>query len=227
MKYFSYILAISSIYFFVYACQPAPCTDDGCPEWNELANPPDFEIKTPEVLEGEEIKGSLENYYTIVPVVATNDKDEFVYSLNQCIIHLYKDVPKEKQIPRELIIAQAALETGWGTSRFANEANNLFGIRTWNKDEKYLLPIPWTEWPGWGVKVFETKCDSVAYYIRMINEVFAYEEFREVRQYHWDQGVEPDGLDLAHTLTKYASRVNYTDLVATLIKKNIRGVYEL
>jgi len=221
MKYISYLLAISGIYLFVFACQPAPCTDDGCPEFNELTVPPD-NIITPEAK-----IGSLENDYTVIPVVATDNKDDFVYSLNQCIIHLYKNVPKEKQIPRELIIAQAALETGWGTSRFANEANNLFGIRTWNKDEKYLLPIPWTEWPGWGVKVFETKCDSVAYYIRMINEVFAYEEFREVRQYHWDQGVEPDGLDLAHTLTKYASRVNYTDLVATLIKYNIRGVYEL
>jgi uncharacterized FlgJ-related protein len=216
MKVFTALILLLSFLFFLYSCADEPCTDDGCPEYNELAYPPE----NPDV-------GMIEHEYEVIPVVATDNKDDFVYSLNKCIIHLYEDVPKEKRIPRELIIAQAALETGWGTSRFANEANNLFGIRTWNKDEKYLLPIPWTEWPGWGVKVFETKCDSVAYYIRMINEVFAYEEFREVRQYHWDQGVEPDGLDLAHTLTKYASRANYTDLVATLIKKNIRGVYEL
>ena len=216
MKYISYLLAISGIYFFVYACQPAPCTDDGCPEFNELTQPPEnLDV------------GMIEKEYSIIPVVATDNKDDFVYSLNKCITHLYKDVPIEKQIPRELIIAQAALETGWGESRFANEANNLFGIRTWNKDEKYLLPIPWTEWPGWGVQVFETKCDSVAYYIRMINEVFAYEEFREVRAKILEHGEIPNGLDLAPTLTKYASRANYTDLVATLIKKNIRGVYEL
>ena len=140
--------------------------------------------------------------------IKTNTKPLFVYSLNSCIEDLNKTTPTELQIPSELVVAQAVIETGWGISRFANESNNLFGIRQ-------------------GLKVFETKCDSVAYYIRMINEVFAYEEFREVRQYHWDQGVEPDGLDLAHTLTKYASRANYTDLVATLIKKNIRGVYEL
>ena len=216
MKYISYLLAISGIYFFVYACQPAPCTDDGCPEWNELANPP----------ENSDV-GMIEHDYEIVPVVATNNKDNFVYSLNECITHLYKNVPIAKRIPRELIIAQAALETGWGTSRFANEANNLFGIRTWNKDEPYLLPIPWTEWPGWGVKVFETKCDSVAHYIKIINEVFAYEEFRHVRAQILEHGETPDGLDLAHTLTKYASRTNYTDLVATLIKYNIRGIYEL
>ena len=216
MKYFSTILTILGMYFFVYACQPAPCTDDGCPEWNELATPPE----NPDV-------GMIVKEYSVVPVVATDNKDDFVYSLNKCITHLYKDVPIEKQIPRELIIAQAALETGWGESRFANEANNLFGIRTWNKDEKYLLPIPWTEWPGWGVKVFETKCDSVAHYIRMINEVFAYEEFREVRAKILEHGEIPNGLDLAPTLTKYASRSNYTDLIAELIKYNIRGVYEL
>ena len=216
MKYISYLLAISGIYFFVYACQPAPCTDDGCPEWNELANPPEnLDV------------GMIEKEYSIIPVVATDNKDDFVYSLNECITHLYTDVPREKQIPRELIIAQAALETGWGTSRFANEANNLFGIRTWNKDEPYLLPIPWTKWPGWGVKVFKTKCDSVAHYIKIINEVFAYEEFREVRAKILEHGETPNGLDLAHTLTKYASRPNYTELVATLIKYNIRGVYEL
>ena len=164
------------MYLFVYACAEKPCTDDGCPDFNKKG---DESIVIPEPLE--DIRGSVIREYSIVPVVATDNKDDFVYSLNKCITHLYKDVPIEKQIPRELIIAQAALETGWGTSRFANEANNLFGIRTWNKDEKYLLPIPWTEWPGWGVKVFETKCDSVAHYIRMINEVFAYQELREVR----------------------------------------------
>ena len=42
-----------------------------------------------------------------------------------------------------------------------------------------------------------------------------------------EHGEIPNGLDLAPTLTKYASRPNYTDLIATLIKYNIRGVYEL
>ena len=218
MRYLSTIFVILGLYLFAYACAQVdePCTDDGCP---------DFEIETP--IPTDDIRGSLELEKYIVPVVSTNTKDEFVYSLNSCITHLYQDVPIEKQIPRELIIAQAALETGWGKSRFANEANNLFGIRTWNKDEAYLLPIPWTEWPGWGVKVFETKCDSVAYYVRILNEVFAYEEFRQVRAAILNEGRHPTGLDLAPTLTKYASKKNYTEIVALLIKKNIRGVYEL
>ena len=129
MRYLSTIFVILGLYLFAYACAQVdePCTDDGCP---------DFEIETP--IPTEDIRGSIELEKYIVPVVSTNNKDEFVYSLNSCITHLYKDVPIEKQIPRELIIAQAALETGWGKSRFANEANNLFGIRTWNKEEEYL-----------------------------------------------------------------------------------------
>ena len=58
-----------------------------------------------------------------------------MYSLNSCIEHLYKDIPIQKQVPNELIVAQAVVETGWGDSRFANEANNLFGIRTFDRDD--------------------------------------------------------------------------------------------
>ena len=222
MRYLPTLLVLFGLFAFACAQIEEPCTDDGCPEFFEEG---DDTIVIPEPKE--DIRGSLEYEKFIIPVVSTNTKDEFVYSLNQCITHLYKDIPIEKQIPRELIIAQAAIETGWGKSRFANEANNLFGIRTWNKEEEYLLPIPWTEWPGWGVKVFQTKCDSVAYYVKILNEVFAYEEFRKVRAKILNEGRYPTGLDLAPTLTKYASKENYTEIVALLIKKNIRGVYEL
>jgi len=219
MKYITAILIMLGLILF--ACsREEPCTDDGCPEFyneygvDELAIPPDLDEVIENAIETiEEIE--------ITPIVHTDSKDNFVYSVNACITYLYQWVPEERQIPRELIIAQAALETGWGTSRFANEGNNLFGIRTWNEDDPHLLPIPWTKWPGWGVKVFETKCQSVAAYLDIINEVYAYEEFREVRK----QGGTV--FELADTLTKYASRDNYTDLVKQVIEHNLRGVYEL
>ena len=135
--------------------------------------------------------------------IKTNSKPLFVYSLNSCIEDLNKTTPAELQIPSELIVAQAIIETGWGKSRFANEANNLFGIRE-------------------GLKEFKTKCDSVADYIRIINEVPAYAEFREMRQ----DGVT-DALLLARTLKKWAADPNYTDLIEDVIQYNIRGVYEL
>ena len=135
--------------------------------------------------------------------VKTNTKPLFVYSLNSCITDLNKTTPTELQIPSELIVAQAIIETGWGTSRFANEANNLFGIRE-------------------GLKVFKTKCDSVADYIRIINEVPAYAEFREMRQ----DGIT-DALLLARTLKRWAEDPNYTDLIEDVIQHNIRVKYKL
>ena len=169
--------------------------------------------------------------------VKTNSKPLFVYSLNSCITDLNKTTPTEKQIPSELIIAQAIIETAWGKSRISDEANNLFGIRTWNQQDKHLImtsqfvwaPAPGlvgpafkTVWPGWGVKVYETKCDSVKDYMRIINEVFAYEEFREMRA-----DGETDALILARTLKRWAAEDHYTDLIEDVIQYNIRGVYEL
>ena len=218
MKYFSTILTILGLYFFVYACAEKPCTDDGCPDFNKEG---DDNIVIPEPLE--DIRGEIQIEKLVIPVIQTETKDEFVYSLNECINYLYaNEISIENRVPKELIVAQAAIETGWGQSRFANEGNNLFGIRTWNKDEPYLLPIPWTEWPGWGVKVYETRCDSVRDYLRILNEVFAFSEFRQAR----DSGID-DGIVLADYLSQYASNQNYTELVKKVIKYNIRGEYDI
>ena len=188
------------------------CTDDGCP---------DFNIEAP--IPTEDIRGEIQIEKLVIPVIQTETKDEFVYSLKECIDYLYaNEIPFENRVPKELIIAQAAIETGWGKSRFANEGNNLFGIRTWNVDEPHLLPIPWTKWPGWGVKVYETRCDSVRDYLRILNEVFAFTEFRAAR----DSGVD-DGLVLAEYLTQYASNQNYVELIKEVIQYNIRGEYDI
>lgn len=214
MRLFSITGIIAVLIAFAIAKeQMNNCTDDGCADFYDGK-----EDTTPAPI----VKVEPASY--VIPVVnTTSGKDEFVMSLSQCIDHIYLDVPEEQRIPKVLIIAQAALETGWGTSRFANEGNNLFGIRTWNKDEEWLLPITWDQdkWIGWGVKVYETRCDSVKDYIRIINEVFAYEAFREARS----KGA--DVYQLADTLTKYASKKNYTDIIKSVIKNNIRGVYDL
>ena len=213
MRLFSITFIIAGLIAFAIANeQMNNCTDDGCADFYDGK-----EDATPAPI----VKIEPVNY---IPVVdTTNGKDEFVMSLSQCIDHIYLDVPQEKRIPKVLIIAQAALETGWGTSRFANEGNNLFGIRTFNKDEKWLLPITWNQnkWIGWGVKVYESKCDSVKDYVRIINEVWAYEGLREVR----DNGGTV--YEMADHLTLYASKPTYTKLVKQLIKYNIEGVYDL
>jgi Bax protein len=210
MKIFSTILLLIAGVFMWNAVakeKEQPCTDDGCKE---------FIIQQ---ITYEEI----EDFPNVLPVINTETKSQFVYTLSKCIDKIYETTDISKQIPKELIIAQAAIETGWGKSRFANEGNNLFGIRTFNKDSKWLLPITWdqTKWIGWGVKVYETRCDSVKDYVRILNEVFAYEEFRLARE----EGA--DVYQLADTLTAYATRKNYTTLIKQVIKHNIVGVYEL
>jgi uncharacterized FlgJ-related protein len=210
MKIFSTILLlIAGVFMWNAVAKEQPCTDDGCKEFTEQV----------ELITYQEI----EDFPNVLPVINTDTKSQFVYTLSKCIDKIYETTDISKQIPKELIIAQAALETGWGKSRFANEGNNLFGIRTFNKDSKWLLPITWdqTKWIGWGVKVYETRCNSVKDYVRILNEVFAYEEFREARS----NGANV--YQLADTLTKYATKKNYTSLIKQVIKHNIVGVYEL
>jgi len=240
MKYFTTILTILGIYLFVYACSEKPCTDDGCPGYNKLTVPEPLEdirgyLDIEEWIENPAVK--VVSYQPInleygvhkvvnkthrLPSIDTSSKDNFVQSLNGCINYLYQNIEPEYQIPNELIIAQAVIETGWGTSRFANEGNNLFGIRTWNKEVPYLLPIPWTKWPGWGVKMYSSKCESVVDYLHILNNVHAFEELRMARA----NGVN-DALELANYLDKYASKPTYVELVKEIIQYNIRGVYEL
>ena len=248
MKYFTTILTILGLYLFVYACSEKPCTDDGCPDFNKEGDDSIvIPIPTDDIRGKLDIEEWIENpaittiktvsYQPInleygvhkvierthrLPNIDTSSKDMFVQTLNGCINYLYQSIKPEHQIPHELIIAQAVIETGWGTSRFANEGNNLFGIRTWDKDEAYLLPIPWTKWPGWGVKMYSSKCESVVDYLHIINNVHAFEELREARA----NGVN-DALELANYLEKYASKPTYVELVKEIIQYNIRGVYEL
>ena len=247
MKYFTTILTILGLYLFVYACSEKPCTDDGCPDFNKDGDD-NIVIPTPT----DDIRGKLDieewlenpafqvetvsyqpinleygihkvvNKTHILPDIDTSSKDVFVQSLNSCINYLYQSIKPEHQIPNELIIAQAVIETGWGKSRFANEGNNLFGIRTWDKDEPYLLPIPWTKWPGWGVKMYSSKCESVVDYLHILNNVYAFEELREARA----NGVN-DALELANYLDSYASKPTYVELVKEIIQYNLRGIYEL
>ena len=203
MKYFLSILAIMGIYLIAFT---------EIKQAQTVSQPLEITIHVQPV--------SLK---PVVPVIDTSNKDTFVQTLNACVNHIYSELPVEQHIPKEILIAQAALETGWGSSRFANEGNNLFGIRTFNKDSEWLLPITWDQdkWIGWGVKVYQSKCQSVKDYVRIINTVFAYEKFRELRSQN------ANVYDLVDTLDKYATKNSYTELVKKVIKYNIEGVYEL
>ena len=138
---------------------------------------------------------------------------QFVRSLHKCIDYINFTTPKHLRVPYEMILGQAALESGWGTSRFAKEANNLFGIKTWNKNTPHLLPEGINKWPGWGVRVFASKCDSVKEYIRLLNEHPAYEDFRKLRL------KTNDPIKLIKTLDKFSTTIDYHKRVIRVINE--------
>ena len=147
------------------------------------------------------------------PEFTFNNDVQFIRAMHKCINYINFTTPKHLRVPYEMIIGQAALESGWGTSRFATEGNNLFGIRTWKKDVAHLLPQGVEKWPGWGVKVFASKCDSVKYYIDLLNNHSAYEKFRKLRL------TTNDSMLLIKTLDKFSTTKDYDKRVIRMIKK--------
>jgi len=147
------------------------------------------------------------------PEFVYNNDIQFVRALHKCINYINFKTPKHLRVPYEMIIGQAALESGWGTSRFAVKANNLFGIRTWSKDVPHLLPNGIVKWPGWGVRSFPSKCDSVQEYVRLLNEHQAYVKFREARK------TTNDPIVLIKTLDKFSTTADYDKRVIRIINK--------
>ena len=139
------------------------------------------------------------------PKVETMSSERFIVSMQKCIAYHNLDIRKEEQIPTALIIAQAIVESNFGTSRFAVEGNNLFGIRVWSKDG--MLPAKQDPSINWRVKTFKTKCQSVKSYILTLNQNHHYTEFRQMRQRTKDPMKLADALDNFSTSHEYANHV--------------------
>ena len=115
--------------------------------------------------------------------VVTNE--QFAFKVKSCVQSLYADktkYPLTKQVPLELIIAQAAHESAWGNSRFAVQGNNLFGIRTWNPEDPQLKAKGAPDAP-WGVRTYTSWCASVEHYLHIIDTLPVYSQFREELQF--------------------------------------------
>ena len=123
------------------------------------------------------------------------------------------------EIPVSLAIAQAAKETGWGTSRFAQEGNALFGQWTWSGDG--LKPKGADKNEGHKVMKFNVLQASVRAYQRNLNTHSSYLEFRKARAKLRDQEKSLDSLILANYLNAYAETGNqYVEVLQKIIKQN-------
>ncbi len=123
------------------------------------------------------------------------------------------------EIPVSLALAQAAKETGWGTSRFAQEGNALFGQWTWSGEG--LKPKEADENKGHKVMKFNVLQASVRAYQRNLNTHKTYKEFRLKRAKLRDAGEPLDSIILSEHLNKYAETgEEYVKVLQKIINQN-------
>lgn len=117
-------------------------------------------------------------------------------------------------VPPSLALAQAAEESGWGTSRFVREANNLFGHVG---DDV----APQDDPTGARMAAFASLHEAVRAYVHNLNTHAAYDPLRRARAAARARGTFPDGHTLAGTLVRYSERGGaYVDAIRALIRAN-------
>ena len=123
------------------------------------------------------------------------------------------------EIPVSLAIAQAAKETGWGTSRFAQKGNALFGQWTWTGNG--IKPAGADHDSTHKVASFKVLKASVKAYQRNINTHSSYKKFRKERAIQRDNYGKLNSLELVKYLDKYAETgIEYTKILSKIIKQN-------
>ena len=123
------------------------------------------------------------------------------------------------EIPVSLAIAQAAKETGWGTSRFAQEGNALFGQWTWTGEG--IKPAGSSKDETHKVMKFKILKASVRAYQRNLNTHKSYKKFRKFRAIQRDVFGKINSLELVNHLDKYAETgEEYTKILKKIIEQN-------
>ena len=134
-----------------------------------------------------------------------------------------KDLPTLKvrmdEIPTSMIIAQAAKETGWGTSRFAQEGNALFGQWTWSGEG--IKPANADKDTTHKIMKFNVLQASVRAYQRNLNTHPSYRNFRSARAESRDNGEKLDSMILVEHLVNYAETgKEYVKILQQIIRQN-------
>jgi len=171
-------------------------------------------------IETQEVVDALEQIISVTrPDFERENNQTFINSVGACVNYIYNTTTDVIPVNFEILLAQAALESGWGNSRFALEGKNLFGVRTYDLREPHMLPS--NNPKKWGVRVYMHECDSVQHYIDIINNGSAYEEYRKLR----DNNVS-DSLKYVETLGAYAADKKYFPKLRSIIKK-LRTEYDI
>lgn len=130
-----------------------------------------------------------------------------------------KYLRKIDTVPVSLALVQGAIESGWATSRFLREANNLFGHWTWG--EIGLVPSEREEGKTHKIRIFNSLQDSVDAYLLNLNRNGAYVDFRDLRFTHRGTNKVFTGLQAATAMVKYSELgEEYVQMLQSMMQKN-------
>tara|TARA_A100001011_G_C14191421_1_gene791508 strand:- start:412 stop:1053 length:642 start_codon:yes stop_codon:yes gene_type:complete len=154
----------------------------------------------------------------VQPEFDYNDKKTFIAATGKCVDFLNFTTDRMSRVPTSIIIAMAGIESAWGTSRFAKEGNALFGVRTWDLTVPHMKPRDLPD-ANFGVKKYDTKCDSVKDMIRILNTHPAYEQFRVEREKQLDTG-KWNYKQLLKGINAWSTNPRYTEIIWIAIVDN-------
>lgn len=128
-------------------------------------------------------------------------------------------------IPTSMALAQGALESGWGKSRFAREANNLFGH--WTYSGVGLLPQNRSPGKTHLIRVFSSLQKSVNAYMLNLNTNDAYEDFRDKRVKAKNSGRNFGGIEASKTMINYSElKGEYIKMIKEMVDQNNLLIYD-
>ena len=169
------------------------------------------------LLEKEKIKQCYNYVLNNFNSVNVNDTIKSLYNYCNCDTY-YELLLCLKEQPNSIILAQAAMESGWGTSRFFLEGNNLFGIHTYNNDESKLEA---NNSSLVYVKKYNTISESISHYLRTLAKGYAYENYRIKRLN------DISSIELIQELRMYSERRElYVKDLESIIEYNDLIVYD-
>ena len=134
-----------------------------------------------------------------------DNKEEFALGIAECTISINSYLPPQTRVIIILSVAQAALESDWGKSRFAREAYNFYGIIETDDTKPHVKAFD----SDVLLKKYGRRCESVADYINLLNTGTHFREYRELRlKQSLTNAVDMD--KLVSTLIPYAKDPCYT-----------------
>ena len=176
-------------------------------------------------------RGRLSEIYNSLDVQKTLHKDDMIFLENMAKKYLVNSKNKHKIdlveellqsvdiIPNSIVLAQAANESGWGSSRFAKEYNALFGQYTYD-ERNGVVPLRRDKGEHYLIRYFSSIDKSVESYFKNINTHSAYEKFRQTRSKMNKKNIGLNVKLLTQHLDVYAKDEFYVETINSIIETN-------